>query len=61
MKASASGYILREARDGIANIEGYMGRRWVSVGDTLPGVGQVSAIEKRGADWVVVTAGGEIK
>jgi hypothetical protein len=59
--APVEGWVLREVYDGIALIEG-RNRRLVEVGpgESVPGVGRVEAIERRGKRWVVVTAKGLI-
>lgn len=57
----AVGYVVREAYNGLANVESRDGNRWVAVGDTLEGAGKVRAIELRGRQWVVVTQSGIIK
>jgi hypothetical protein len=56
----AYGYVLRDVRDGFAVVEGRAGLREVAPGDTIPGVGRVRGIERRGAEWVVVTSVGVI-
>ncbi len=55
-----NGYVLREVRDGFALLEGRSGLRAVAPGDAIPGAGLVRAIERRGAEWVVVTSVGLI-
>ena len=56
----AYGYVLRDVRNGVAVVEGRTGMREVAPGDTIPGVGRVRGIERRGAEWVVVTSVGVI-
>lgn len=56
----ANGYVLRDVRNGFAVVEGRSGLREVAPGDTIPGVGRVRGIERRGAEWVVVTSVGVI-
>ena len=56
----AYGYVLRDVRNGFAVVEGRSGLREVAPGDTIPGVGRVRGIERRGAEWVVVTSVGVI-
>ena len=56
----AYGYVLRDVRDGLAVVEGRSGLREVAPGDTIPGVGRVRGIERRGAEGVVVTSVGVI-
>jgi hypothetical protein len=60
-ESEVEGWVLREVYDGIALIES-RGRRLVEVGlgEMVPGVGRVEAIERRGKRWVVVTAKGVI-
>ncbi|ACL55066.1 hypothetical protein [Methylobacterium nodulans] len=55
------GWTLRDVYDGVAMIEN-RNRRLVEVGpgDTVPGIGRVEAIERRGKTWVVVTNRGLI-
>ena len=55
-----NGYVLRDVRDGVALLEGRSGLRAVMPGDMVPGAGTVRAIERRGAQWVVVTSIGVI-
>ena len=59
--ASATGYVLREVRDGSALVEGRVGLREVVPGDTLPGVGRIRSMERRRGQWVVVTSNGVIE
>jgi uncharacterized coiled-coil protein SlyX len=55
------GWVLHEVYDGVALIEGRNRRLYeVSQGGTIPGVGPVEGIERRGKRWVVVTAKGFI-
>lgn len=55
------GWILREVYDGVAMLEGRNQRLYeIGPGETLPGVGRVEAIERRGRNWVVVTNKGLI-
>jgi hypothetical protein len=59
--APVEGWVLHEVYDGVALIES-RNRRLLEVvpGETVPGVGRVEAIERRGKRWVVVTAKGVI-
>ena len=60
-KTALEGYVLREVDEGYALIETRSGRfHEVSVGQVLPGIGRVEAIERRGRQWVVVTPKGFI-
>jgi hypothetical protein len=60
-KLPAEGYALRDIEDGFALVEGRNGRFFeVSPGMSLPGLGRVEAIERRGRQWVVVTPKGYI-
>jgi hypothetical protein len=55
------GWMLREVYDGIALIEGRNQHlHEVAPGQSLPGIGKIEAIEKRGRSWVVVTSRGII-
>ena len=54
------GWVLRDVYDGIALVEGRGGYREVAVGEAIPGVGKVEAIERHGRRWVVVTSQGVI-
>ena len=56
----AAGWVLREAADGTALVEGRRGTFEVGVGSPLPGLGRVVAIEKRDGRMVVVTPRGLI-
>ncbi|MET0430123.1 MAG: hypothetical protein ABW026_16705 [Microvirga sp.] len=53
------GWAVRDVYDGAAILENRR-RRIVEVGpgDTLPGVGRVDSVERRGREWVVVTRQG---
>ena len=55
------GWAVRDVYDGAAILENRR-RRIVEVGpgDTLPGVGRVEGVERRGREWVVVTRQGLI-
>lgn len=55
------GWAVRDVYDGAAILENRK-RRIVEVapGDTLPGVGRVEAVERRGHEWVVVTRQGVV-
>jgi septal ring factor EnvC (AmiA/AmiB activator) len=60
-KTPLDGYIVRDYDEGFALIETRSGRYIdVAVGYTLPGVGRVEAIERRGRQWVVITPKGYI-
>jgi hypothetical protein len=55
------GWVLHDVQRGIALIESRNGRlHEVAAGQTLPTVGRVEAIERRGRAWVVVTSKGII-
>jgi len=55
------GWVLREVYDGGAVVESRNGRLYeVTPGRSLPSVGRVETIERRGKSWVVVTAKGVI-
>ncbi|WP_188311889.1 hypothetical protein [Salinarimonas soli] len=53
-----AGWFLRGVHRGIALLEGRRGLVEVRAGEVVPGLGRVEAIERRGRDWVVVTARG---
>jgi len=59
--APTENWAVRDVYDGIAVLEDRK-RRLVEVGpgDTVPGVGRIEAIERRGKSWVVVTKQGPI-
>ncbi|MEA1830718.1 hypothetical protein U8607_01355 [Methylobacterium durans] len=59
--AVIEGWAVRDVYDGAAMLEDRK-RRLVEVapGDTVPGIGRVEAVERRGRDWVVVTRQGLI-
>jgi hypothetical protein len=59
-KPMLRGYSVMGVRDGFAMIEGREGAISVSAGDTIPGLGRVMRIERRGRDWIVVTSAGTI-
>jgi hypothetical protein len=55
------GWILHDVQRGVALVESRNGRlHEIVAGQTLPSVGRVEAIERRGKAWVVVTAKGVI-
>jgi hypothetical protein len=56
----AAGYVLREARNGIAIVDGPRGSFEIIAGATLPGAGKVMSIERRAGKWQVVTEAGVI-
>jgi hypothetical protein len=51
-------WVVRDVYDGIALVEGPHGSVEVIEGETIPGVGTVKSIEKRGSGWIVVTSRG---
>ncbi len=59
--APTENWAVRDVYDGVAMLEDRK-RRLVEVGpgDTVPGVGRIEAIERRGKTWVVVTRQGTI-
>lgn len=60
-KMPIEGFYVRDYDDGFALIETKAGRYIeVAVGYTVPGVGRVEAIERRGRQWVVQTTKGFI-
>ena len=60
-KALRARFVLREVSGGVAMIERSDGLiEEVAPGDDLPGAGRVTAIERRGRDWVVFTTRGVI-
>jgi hypothetical protein len=59
-KPMLRGYSVMGVRDGFALIEGREGAISVAAGDTIPGLGRVLRIERRGRDWIVVTSLGII-
>ncbi len=60
-KTQVEGYFVRDFDNGYALVETRAGRYLdVAVGYTVPGVGRVEAIERRGRQWVVVTNKGYI-
>ncbi len=54
------GWYLRGVHRGTALVEGRRGLVEVRAGEVIPGIGRVEAIERRGREWVVVTARGLI-
>jgi hypothetical protein len=54
----AAGFQLIEVRDGTALIQTPNARVRVIRGDVIAGLGRVTALERRGEQWVVVTTGG---
>ena len=60
-KPPLRGYAVVDMRDGFATIEGREGMISVAPGDSIPGLGRVLRIERRGREWVVVTSLGVIE
>lgn len=59
--ATLANWIVRDVYDGIALVEGRAGGiREVTPGESLPGAGEVRAIQRRGNAWIVVTSRGII-
>ena len=54
------GYAVVDVGNGFAVIEGREGAQSVAPGDSIPGLGRVLRIERRGPAWVVVTNAGVI-
>ena len=60
-KTQLESYVLRDVDDGAALIEGRNGRVFEAhPGQVISGLGKIEAIERRGRQWVVVTAKGFI-
>ena len=57
---TVEGWVLRDAGNGSALIEGRQGIFEVYAGDPIPGLGRVDAIRKQDGRWVVVTSRGLI-
>jgi hypothetical protein len=57
---TVEGWVLRDAGNGGALIEGRQGIFEVYAGDPIPGLGRVDAIRKQDGRWVVVTSRGLI-
>jgi hypothetical protein len=55
----ASPYKLLDVLNGEALVQTDVGLRHVRAGDTLPDLGRINAIEKRGDHWVLTTQSGE--
>lgn len=55
-----SNWVVRDVYDGIALVEGPHGAIEVIEGETIPGVGTVKSIERRGSGWIVVTSRGQL-
>jgi hypothetical protein len=53
-------WVVRDVYDGIALVEGPHGAIEVIEGETIPGVGTVKSIERRGSGWIVVTSRGQL-
>jgi hypothetical protein len=58
--APIPGWVLHDVHNGRALIEGRNRLHEIGPGQSLPGVGRVEAIERRGRAWVVVTSKGLI-
>jgi TolA-binding protein len=57
---TVEGWVLRDAGNGSALIEGRQGIFEVYAGDPIPGLGRIDAIRKQDGRWVVVTSRGLI-
>jgi hypothetical protein len=57
---TVEGWVLRDAANGSALIEGRQGIFEVYAGDPIPGLGRIDAIRKQDGRWVVVTSRGLI-
>ncbi|MBR1224967.1 hypothetical protein JQ600_08560 [Bradyrhizobium sp. AUGA SZCCT0176] len=57
---TVDGWVLRDAANGSALIEGRQGIFEVYAGDPVPGLGRIDAIRKQDGKWVVVTSKGLI-
>jgi hypothetical protein len=57
---TVEGWVLRDAGNGSALIEGRQGMFEVYAGDPVPGLGRIEAIRKQDGKWVVVTSKGLI-
>jgi len=57
---TVEGWVLRDAANGGALIEGRQGIFEVYAGDPVPGLGRIDAIRKQDGRWVVVTSKGLI-
>jgi hypothetical protein len=61
-KKAIANWVVRDVYDGIALVEGPNGAAFeVMQGETIPGVGMVKSIEKRGKGWIVVTNKGLVE
>ena len=59
-KTLISNWVVRDVYDGIALVEGPHGAMEVIEGETIPGVGTVKSIERRGSGWIVLTSRGQL-
>jgi hypothetical protein len=57
---TVEGWVLRNAGNGSALIEGRQGIFEVYAGDQIPGLGRVDAVRKQDGHWVVITSRGLI-
>jgi hypothetical protein len=57
---TVEGWVLRDAGNGSALIEGRQGIFEVYAGDQIPGLGRVDAVRKQDGRWVVITSRGLI-
>ena len=57
---TVEGWVLRDAGNGSALIEGRQGIFEVYAGDPIPGLGRIDAIRKQDGRWVVITSRGLI-
>lgn len=58
---TVSNWVVRDVYDGIALVEGPHGAIEVIEGETIPGMGTVKSIERRGSGWVVMTSRGQLE
>lgn len=53
-----NGWLVHDVRRGVALVEGPAGLMEVAKGQSVPGLGKVEAIERRGRGWIVLTSRG---
>ncbi len=59
-KPLIANWVVRDVYDGIALVEGPHGAMEVIEGETIPGIGMVKSIERRGSGWIVLTSRGQL-
>lgn len=60
-KPILNGWLVHDVRRGVALVEGPAGLMEIAKGQSVPGLGKVEGIERRGRGWAVVTSRGVLE